>query len=262
MQYAQSRLHAPGRANSRRRGQSLVEFAIVLPVMLIVLLVAIDFGRVFLGWVTLNNSARIAANFAADNPNAWSTARPDLTAQAEYISLVKNEATAINCTLPNPIPTPTFPSGTDVGAPAQVSFTCQFQILTPLISSVLPNPLPVTASAAFPVAAGAIAGIPVQTPVPTPTPTSTPTPTPTPTSTPTPTPTPMCVVPDLTGVNTKDAPAYWGPGRGASIAGAGFTTSLEFNPQVSSHSNYTIGHQTETPGVSLPCDTTFMTVSP
>ena len=36
---------------ARSLGQSLVEFALVLPMILLLMLIAIDFGRVFLGWV-------------------------------------------------------------------------------------------------------------------------------------------------------------------------------------------------------------------
>ncbi len=60
-----------GQHKDRSRGQSLVEFALVLPMILLLMLIALDFGRVFLGWVALNNSARVAANYAAMNPNAW-----------------------------------------------------------------------------------------------------------------------------------------------------------------------------------------------
>ena len=70
---------------------------------MLAVLIAIDFGRVFLGWVTLNNSVREAANFAALNPNAWG-ATPDPAVQAQYVNLVNNEADEINCTLPATIP--------------------------------------------------------------------------------------------------------------------------------------------------------------
>ncbi len=59
------------RRRRHRRGQSLVEFALVLPVLMLLLLIGIDFGRVFLGWVTLNNVVRDGANFAALHPTAW-----------------------------------------------------------------------------------------------------------------------------------------------------------------------------------------------
>ena len=52
-----------------RRGQSIVEFALVLPVLLFLLLMGLDFGRVFLGWVNLNNAARVGANYAALYPD-------------------------------------------------------------------------------------------------------------------------------------------------------------------------------------------------
>ena len=53
------------RRRKRSRGQSLVEFALVLPVLLLMVLTALDFGRLFPGWVVINNAARVGANYAA-----------------------------------------------------------------------------------------------------------------------------------------------------------------------------------------------------
>lgn len=54
------------------RGQSLVEFALVLPMLLVLLLGIADFGRVFAAGITLEAAARNAAEIAAeaymDNP--------------------------------------------------------------------------------------------------------------------------------------------------------------------------------------------------
>jgi len=75
------------RRRARGRGQGLVEFAISLPVVLLMILFGIDFGRVFLGWVTLGNAVREAANFAALNPTAW-TAPGNPAAVAEYDRLI------------------------------------------------------------------------------------------------------------------------------------------------------------------------------
>src|SRR6185503_5113295 len=50
---------------SRARGQSLVEFALILPILLLLALIAVDFGRIYLGWINLQNEARIAADFGA-----------------------------------------------------------------------------------------------------------------------------------------------------------------------------------------------------
>ena len=59
------------RTTSASRGQAMVEFALILPLLLLVLLLAIDFGRVFFGWVALNNASRIAASEAGFHPEAW-----------------------------------------------------------------------------------------------------------------------------------------------------------------------------------------------
>ena len=54
------------------RGQALVEFALVLPLLALLLVMALDFGRVFFGWVALQNAARIGANYAGHTPNLLS----------------------------------------------------------------------------------------------------------------------------------------------------------------------------------------------
>jgi TadE-like protein len=146
-----------------RRGQSLVEFALVLPVFLLLLVIAIDFGRAYLGWVTLNNVVREAANFAGANPKAWAILPG--TNPAGYTALITNEAAGIDCTMPDPLPAPSFPPGPDgqsgVGTPAIVALTCDFTPITPMISSILGGTIPISASAAFPIRNGVIAGVPV-----------------------------------------------------------------------------------------------------
>ena len=239
----------------------------MLPFLLLTLLVALDFGRVFLGWVSLNNSARIAANYAAENPDAWNALNPNTGEQAPYDSLVRQDASGINCALPSTLPAPSFPDGTSIGEPAQVSFTCSFQLITPVIGNIVGNPLPVGVSAAFPIRAGAIAGIPVAsaapTATPTPTPTATPSPAPTSTASPTPTPTPMCTVPNLVGISTQQAQDYWGTKGHGTTQGAGFSSNVIFSPQVGNGNNYLIGTQSLAAGTSEPCDaSTVITVTP
>jgi len=136
----------------------VVEFALVLPVILLIVLTGIDFGRVFLGWVNLNNTARIAANYAAANAPLLSVGNP--AALATYRQLVQNDADTINCELPNPIPPPTYPSGTSLGSDAVVAITCEFGILTPVVSAVLNSPIDVSASSVFPIRTGVVAGVP------------------------------------------------------------------------------------------------------
>jgi len=52
-------------ATARRRGQSLVEFALILPILLTLTGAAIDLARVYSGWVTLEAATRDAAEQVA-----------------------------------------------------------------------------------------------------------------------------------------------------------------------------------------------------
>jgi hypothetical protein len=266
---ASARAPEPDDRRRGRRGQSLVEFSLTVPMVLLMVLFGLDFGRVFLGWVALNQAAREAANYAAMNPAAW-TLPYNLAAQAEYSRLVTTETTGINCTLQSPVQAPTFPSGTSIGAPVLVELHCDFDLITPFIGALLGNPIPVSASSAFPVRSGTIEGVPVEslpptaspaptaaptptpdptptpTPAPTPDPSAAPTPTPTPTPAPTPAPTPtqaMCTVISLLNVQSNKAQGDW--------ISAGFTGSVIFVPLVPP--NYRVQWQSLTVGSSVAC---------
>lgn len=52
------------RSQRRRRGQTFVEFGISLPLLLLLFFGIIEFGRIFQSWVTIQNSARVAARYA------------------------------------------------------------------------------------------------------------------------------------------------------------------------------------------------------
>jgi Flp pilus assembly protein TadG len=54
------------RRAGRNRGQALVEFALVLPVFLLMTVGIVDFTRVFTSYISLTNGVREAAIFAAD----------------------------------------------------------------------------------------------------------------------------------------------------------------------------------------------------
>lgn len=251
---------APAATRQRKsHGQSLVELAITLPVVLLMVLFGIDFGRVYLGWVTLNNAVREAANFAAINPTAWSGGG-SVAAQNEFDRLITAEAAQINCSLPNPLPDPTFPSGTGIGSPAVVAVTCQFTLMTPLIGTFLGNPLDVSASASFPIRSGTISGTPgggggslpsIGPVVPTASPFGTPPPIPTPSpGAATPTPEPVCIVPNLVqgSLKTDEAVAVW--------VGRGFVASnLIFSPLVPPH--YDIKDQSRASNSSVPCSSSM-----
>ena len=189
---------APGSARDRKRsrGQSLVELAITIPILITILLIAVDVGRVYLGWVNLSNIARIGANFAAQNPNAWQGSG-DATIKSRYQTLMKKDALGIDCTLPSTLPAPAF-AGTDpygLGSQVTVSLTCSFSLVTPFLSSLVGDGaghLNVASAAVFTIRSGSVNGVVIgdNAPTPTATATSSASPTATPTNTPDPSATP------------------------------------------------------------------------
>lgn len=70
------------------RGQSLVEFAIVAPLLLLLVLGAMDFGRMFYAKIVITNAAREGANYLSRFPK---DADNDF---AEMINVIETEATS------------------------------------------------------------------------------------------------------------------------------------------------------------------------
>ena len=139
-----------------------MEFALIVPVLLLLMLVAIDFGRIYLGWVNLQQMARIAANDAADHASAWQL--PDTAGKqaerAKYQSRITRDAEQINCVLPNPIPDPVIATGTALGAHVTVGIDCEFSVFTPIISSIVGGTVLLSADTTFPVKEGVVAAVP------------------------------------------------------------------------------------------------------
>jgi Flp pilus assembly protein TadG len=130
----------------RPRGQSLVEFALVLPIILLLTLLALDFGRIYLGYINLQNMARVAANFAANNPDAWAT--NNTVVKTQYQNQIAIDAAATNCrsclvgrplTRPSPMSTATGQQRALVTTRAWL--TCSFGVITPLVSNIVGNAL-------------------------------------------------------------------------------------------------------------------------
>jgi beta-lactam-binding protein with PASTA domain len=134
------------------RGQALVEFAIVLPLLALLLVMAIDFGRVFFGWVSVTNAARIGADYAAQFPDAWASGN---TAQQDRFERLIRDNNA-GCEIDD-IDDPAFTDVTGDGDPrgssdhATVTLTCSLEMLTPLASIVVGHDVAMTAEATFPV---------------------------------------------------------------------------------------------------------------
>lgn len=57
----------------RRRGGAAVEFALIMPVLMSLVLGCVDFGRFAYDYISITNAARAGAGFGAMNPNTPAT---------------------------------------------------------------------------------------------------------------------------------------------------------------------------------------------
>src|SRR5215212_10355913 len=183
----------------RTRAQSMVEFALVLPMLLLLIVGIIELGYALFVYVEVQNAGREGARAAAVR------ACPNLTNYQEIASLtrarmpafinlasidsqVAYNGTTVDLDVLNPAPSPAVanPLTTqNFGNPITVTVQYSFQLLDPLTQRFIPQ-----------VNVNAVAGRTITTgcevtngfvSIVSPTPTNTPTNTPTPTYTPTPT---------------------------------------------------------------------------
>ena len=115
------------------RGQALVELALVLPILLLVLMGIVDFGRVFHGHLAVTSASRQAAREA-------SLGRTD----AEIMTAARNAASPLAPEQIVVTVTPAF-SARQAGTSIEVTVTYSLEIITPLIQPFLPNPYQVRA---------------------------------------------------------------------------------------------------------------------
>jgi PKD repeat protein len=127
------------RRRPRSRGQSLVEFAIILPIMFVFLAAILDLGRVFYATVTLNNAAREGAFQAASDPSSYQAGQPCNTATNLVVCRVQLESKDSGISI---AATDISMSCSLTGCPEQAGSTVtvgvsgQFQLVTPLLSIV------------------------------------------------------------------------------------------------------------------------------
>ena len=180
----------------RQLGQSMVEFVVVLPILILILLVVVDFGRVFYSWVNLTSAARAGAAYAAAHPTA------SFGPGSKYAIAILADRNDAGCPLaPTPAPpAPSFGAGTSPGSFVTVTLGCDFRPVTPFIGAIVGNTVRVTAGATYSIASGVLS--------------SNPTPAPTPSPTPSPSPEPTCMVPNLIGLaeDTTGVTAWTGAG--------------------------------------------------
>ncbi len=168
---------------SRSRGQSLVELALVLPVLMLLVLAAVDLGRIFFAQIAVANAAREGA-YEASYHGTYVPNAPCSDANTVMCAIL-NEAQSSLAIAPADVAWSCNNAGGcapgGFGDRVTITVTGHFSLLTPLLSAFFggTNVAFSSAAAADIVATNhTVAAPPTAAPTPTPDPTPSPIPTP------------------------------------------------------------------------------------
>lgn len=112
------RIRNRARDGKQELGQTLVEFSLILPVMLLMLFALVDFGRAFHTWLLVTNAAREGARVAATQKD-YSTIQTRI-----YDSLGSLDPAKLDIT-------PTNVQGVR-GDPVEIDLVYEFEFVTPI----------------------------------------------------------------------------------------------------------------------------------
>ena len=135
----------------------MVEFALILPVFMLFLLIAVDFGRLFFTNIQLSNAVREAASYGAMHPDAASKpamlARANLERNSQSQAGQQDVLTLANletrCATPADvtIACEQAPGAGGAGNTLTVTLTAPFNFFTPFINNFFGNNLNISTSA-------------------------------------------------------------------------------------------------------------------
>ncbi|MGH2461882.1 MAG: TadE/TadG family type IV pilus assembly protein [Chloroflexota bacterium] len=104
-----------------RRGQALVELALLMPVLMLLAMATLDVGRVFQGYLDLANAAREGAAYASLNPS-------DANLTTDVTNIMTTESNGLVPGTMNV--TVSFSPDTSVGSQVTVTATASYPLLT------------------------------------------------------------------------------------------------------------------------------------
>jgi hypothetical protein len=146
-----------GRLRRYQRGQSLVELAIVLPVLLLLTVGAIDLGRAYFGAINLENAVKEGVFFGARQPECSDDSVTDCDDPANVEARVEIELDGI---APSAFEAKCFPAGTtSFTGPGMPLADCEdgdvyyvraqipFTLVTPLIGNIVGSSITLTSDA-------------------------------------------------------------------------------------------------------------------
>lgn len=130
--------------SASRHGQSLVEFALILPLLLLLTLGIVDTARLFTATVALSNGVREAALYASEPPNFSDTTmiRSRLLETADVLEPGRTAVAAPACN-----------NGTcdDTSETVQISASYDMDLFFPFVQDILGRPVTLRSTATAPI---------------------------------------------------------------------------------------------------------------
>ncbi|MGQ9556954.1 MAG: TadE/TadG family type IV pilus assembly protein [Desulfurispora sp.] len=124
------------RLGTNQRGQTLVEIAIILPLLILLLMATIEFGRIFFTYLSVTSAAREAARSTVISAQKDdSTIRQRVEDAASWLT-ARDLAVEIS---------PAAENSRTSGVPLTITVSYPVVLYTPLFSQIMPNPFTVTA---------------------------------------------------------------------------------------------------------------------
>ncbi len=117
-----------------KRGQALVELALILPILIIILMGTMEFGRIFHSYLVITSASREGAR-------AGVVGLDDTGIRTK----VKDVATSLSLSDTQITITPGYGSRSR-GVPLTVQVKYSVSLVTPVLGVAVPNPFPLTAS--------------------------------------------------------------------------------------------------------------------
>ena len=135
------------------RGQSMVELALVLPLLVLLMLIAIDFGRIYFSYIEINNAAREGAKYGAQAPTDTASINAAINRETNAQSQSGESALVVSApvckdALGAVIACATATTGgSGAGNTVTIRVAEKFSFLTPIINNFFGNNFQMTAAA-------------------------------------------------------------------------------------------------------------------
>lgn len=200
----------PAGLRPRSRGQSMVEFALVLPILALLMFAVVDFGRAFFMYLSAASGARDGARYGTiypgcNDPAGSTQASIQAKIRSSTDSAVEWARVTPVVTYFNAAATPSVVTTPVIPGLIEVQVVIPYEPITPLVGPIIGAPL-MSAYSQMRIEQNYGCGSPTATPTATASPTPTNTPLPGSTPTPTPPPTPTAGPPTATPSPTPCAP--------------------------------------------------------